>query len=758
MSWLLFIGLCSPTWARTEGTGIVIDFEDLTVDPADPWPSIPDGYEGFTWNGSVAVDAHAEAWSPGGIGDVAARDVYFSSTTPFRFDGAWITVPGWGFTEVLVMASDGTDWVYEADVWAGGDRAYWFEFGWEGVTTVSIGVDYSVVVDDIYINVGADVDSDGDGVGDRGDTCPTTPSADQLDADADRVGDACEEDDDDDGVLDSADGCPTTADADQTDTDGDGAGDACDVCPDLADDQADADGDGEGDACDALYGWIIDFEGLDPDSDPVVPEGYGGLHLGVENLLAWDEEWGTDPGIRGELAAMSTILTMQGDAPFDLEGGWFWDYSGEGLGASYWGYDADGNEISGDIPTLTREFRWVTLDLHDVVYLEVSPDATMFAVDDLHINTDTWSDVDADGLDDRADRCPDDYDPDQDDIDDDFLGDACDEDRDGDGVLDDVDLCPGVADTDQPDGDADGVGDACDNCPDVANTDQANGDPDHYGDACDVYDGVTVDFEDLDPGFESDTIAIPEDYLGLTWTTDATAVTAGSPTAVDRNAEGVNGNVALLLPYHDGSPGREVGYLYLSGGPFSLLGLSVGPLDGMRGMLIIEEWRDGDWEIADVIHTEVGEAGWFDLDLVGVTDLRLTAYPVVIDDLYIVLPDADTDGVADHVDNCPLDGNADQSDVDGDSVGDTCDDDDDGDLVDDDLDLCPATPTGALVTDDGCDGRQYVDAACPAERRWPTLGAYVRCVAAAADRAVALGVATPAQRLRFVREAADGPL
>jgi hypothetical protein len=33
--------------------------------------------------------------------------------------------------------------------------------------------------------------------------------------------------------------------------------------------------------------------------------------------------------------------------------------------------------------------------------------------------------------------------------------------------------------------DADGVGDACDNCPDVPNTDQADGDGDGLGDACD---------------------------------------------------------------------------------------------------------------------------------------------------------------------------------------------------------------------------------------------------------------------------------
>ncbi|MGE5186635.1 MAG: choice-of-anchor K domain-containing protein [Acidobacteriota bacterium] len=67
------------------------------------------------------------------------------------------------------------------------------------------------------------VDSDGDGVCDEVDNCPSVANADQLDTDGDGVGDAC-------------DNCPTTPNPDQADSNGNGIGDACEdpvaqACP-----------------------------------------------------------------------------------------------------------------------------------------------------------------------------------------------------------------------------------------------------------------------------------------------------------------------------------------------------------------------------------------------------------------------------------------------------------------------------------------------------------------------------------------------
>ncbi len=63
------------------------------------------------------------------------------------------------------------------------------------------------------------------------------------------------------------------------------------------------------------------------------------------------------------------------------------------------------------------------------------------------------------------------------------------------------------------------------------------------------------------------------------------------------------------------------------------------------------------------------------------------------------LPDADGDGIADAIDNCPSIANADQTNTDGDSEGDACDADDDNDGVPDVSDAFPLDPTESVDTD-----------------------------------------------------------
>ncbi len=77
-------------------------------------------------------------------------------------------------------------------------------------------------------------------------------------------------------------------------------------------------------------------------------------------------------------------------------------------------------------------------------------------------------------------------------------GTICDDaDLDADGVADTCDNCPDDANFLQQDADGDGVGDACDNCVNASNPDQTDTDGDNFGDAC---DGCPTDPNKTAPG------------------------------------------------------------------------------------------------------------------------------------------------------------------------------------------------------------------------------------------------------------------
>jgi len=86
-------------------------------------------------------------------------------------------------------------------------------------------------------------------------------------------------------------------------------------------------------------------------------------------------------------------------------------------------------------------------------------------------------DNDCDGIYNAVDNCPDDYNPNQNNSDNDSYGDVCDN-------------CPYITNYVQYDQDGDGVGDQCDNCPEVSNPGQEDTNGDGHGDACEA------------PGFE----------------------------------------------------------------------------------------------------------------------------------------------------------------------------------------------------------------------------------------------------------------
>jgi len=261
-------------------------------------------------------------------------------------------------------------------------------------------------------------ESDGDGIPDQNDNCPSVANADQADGDGDGSGDAC-------------DNCNTTPNPDQTDSDGDGVGDHCNNCANVPnEDQRDLDSDGIGDACDACP------------ADPANDSDGDGVCGNLDNCPVEPNPDQADLDVDGEgdLCDLDddddSVLDADDNCPSvpNLDQT---DNDHDGLGDACDPDDDNDGLVDGadNCPLVANSDQ-----------LDSDGDGQGDACDPCPY--DPLNDADGDGVCGNVDNCPLTANPDQLDSDSDGVGEVCDN-------------CPTTTNPDQTDGDGDGRGNAC---------------------------------------------------------------------------------------------------------------------------------------------------------------------------------------------------------------------------------------------------------------------------------------------------------
>jgi hypothetical protein len=150
-------------------------------------------------------------------------------------------------------------------------------------------------------------DPDGDQVSEIDDNCPGLPNGAQLDTDGDTVGDDCDDDDDDDLEPDATDNCDLVDNPGQADSNGDGVGDAC---------QGDLDADGWADAidnCPTAFNPMQEDATADGIGDACQPAAFDPLETNASGMLIAGDAIVTNVEITDNVGQGLEIVGVPGD-------------------------------------------------------------------------------------------------------------------------------------------------------------------------------------------------------------------------------------------------------------------------------------------------------------------------------------------------------------------------------------------------------------------------------------------------------------
>ena len=272
------------------------------------------------------------------------------------------------------------------------------------------------------------------------------------------------------------------------------------------------------------------------------------------------------------------------------------------------------------------------------------------------------SDTDGDLIPDNEDNCPSTANNDQSDIDNDGLGDVCDDDIDNDGILNGDDNCPETANPDQIDSNNNGIGDPCDiECGIFGSVDTPVVIPDNSPIGANSSITVTDAF----------TITDVNVTVNITHTYDADlTISLTSP----------NGSEIILSDGNGGSGDNYTNTVFDDDGN-TLIQAGSAPFTGTfvpeeSLSTFNDEVSGGIWtlKIVDGFGLDIGTLNSWSIEVCGLPQ-----------------DDIDGDGIPNDIDNCPETANADQADNDNDGLGDVCDDDNDNDGILNANDNCPET-------------------------------------------------------------------